>query len=289
MSISSPQLVEQHPSRAVAPSKDSYGLGKTPGQRGAEILAGVRADQSPTPETLALAKFSGRIVARLMMGMIRDKLPLNFTLARPMVIDGLIRRSLPEKRDDLVFVDIGAGLSPRGITLAREIPGIRVIEIDIPEVIEQKQGRLKRARNITIPSNLSWIAADLGSTPLPEVLGTQKAHVISSEGLLPYLEHSQIIRLGSWILECLHPGGAYIADVPLRSGVEAIQQLASFFSRQAGNWIGTVDDQEVARRLMLEAGFDKVETHIASDFTGAFNLPTPMVDVSCFIQATKRS
>jgi O-methyltransferase involved in polyketide biosynthesis len=286
MNVNEPQPFTQ-PSRTVVTSKDNYGLGKTPGQRGAEILAGFRAEQSPTPETLALAKFSGRVVARLMLGMLRDSMPLNFTLARPMVIDGLIRRALLKQTGDLVFVDIAAGLSPRGLILAREIPGIQVIEVDLPDVIEQKQQRLKRARNIDVPQNLHWIAADLGVTPLTEVLGTQKAHVISSEGLLPYLRHPQIVRLSSWIVECLHPGGVYIADVPLREGVQAIRQLASFFSRQAGNWYGTIDSKEAGRQLLRTAGFHTVETHIASDFAKEFNLPTPLVDVSCFLHATK--
>jgi O-methyltransferase involved in polyketide biosynthesis len=287
MNANEPQSVT-HPFRTAVPSKDNYGLGKTPGQRGAEILAGFRAEQSPTPETQALAKFSGRVVARLMMGMLRDSTPLNFTLARPMVIDGLIRRALP-KGDRVVFVDIAAGLSPRGLILAREIPGIQVIEIDLPEVIDQKRQRLKRSRNIEIPDNLRWIPADLGATPLPSVLGRQKAHVISSEGLLPYLNHQRIIRLASWIHECLLPGGAFVADVPLRDGVRAIQQLASFFSRQAGNWQGTIDSQQTGQKLMLDAGFDTVEAHVATDYIEKFGLPAPLIDVSCFLHAVRSS
>jgi O-methyltransferase involved in polyketide biosynthesis len=272
---------------AATPSTDNYGLGRTPGQRGAEILAGFRAEKSPSPETKALSKLSGRIVARVMMSMLRDSLPLNFTLSRPIVIDGLIRRSLPAQGEKLVFVDVAAGLSPRGMMLAQERPDIQVIEIDLPEVVDEKQQRLKRGRNIDMPSNLSWMAVNLDTTPLPEALGSLKAHVISSEGLLPYLHHPQIVRMGQWVLECLHPGGVFIADVPLRKGVQEIQQLASFFSRQAGNWYGTIDTQEQGRQLLTEAGFETVKTYHASDFILDFDLPAPLVDVSCFLQAVK--
>ncbi len=272
---------------AATPSKGNYGLGSTPGQRGAEILAGFRAEKSPSLETKALSKLSGRIAARVMLGMLRDNLPLNFTFARSIVIDGLIRRSLPKQNDNVVFVDVASGLSPRGLILAQERPEIQVIEIDLPDVIKEKQQRLKRNRNINIPPNLSWMPANLDITPLPEVLGTTKVHVISAEGLLPYLHHPQITRLGQWIHHCLHPDGVFIADVPLRKGVKEIQELASFFSRQAGNWYGTIDTQEEGRELLAEAGFKTVKTYYASDFIQDFNLPSPLVDVSCFLQAVK--
>lgn len=265
-------------------SPDSYGLGSTPGQRGAEILAGLRANQNPSPENLALSRMSGRVIARIMLGMIRDTLPLNFTLARPMVIDGIIRKSLAN-RTYPVIVDIAAGLAPRGIHLAKEYPQSQVIEIDLPEVIAEKQRRLQR-KHIDIPSNLIWLTGDLAVTPLSAILGEQKAHIISAEGLLPYLDHNQIKQLGRWVSESLYPGGIFVADAPLRKGVQEIQQLASFFSRQAGNWYGILDEEMVGVQLLMDSGFDQVETYVATDFADEFKLPMPMIDVSCFMVAT---
>lgn len=267
-------------------SHDNFGLGSTPGQRGAEILAGVRAEKSPSPETRALSRMSGRIIARIMLNMTRDSMPLNFTLARPMVIDGLIRKSLPAGHSAPVVIEIASGLAPRGLFLARHIPNIQVIEIDLPDVVAEKQKRLRHA-GIHIPTNISWLSADLAVTPLTDVVGAQKAHVIAAEGLLPYLHHHQMEQLGRWTAECLHPGGVFIGDVPLRDGVQEIQQLASFFARQAGNWYGTLESPEVGQKLFLNAGFGTVETHLATHFAEEFKLPMPMIDVSCFIRATK--
>jgi hypothetical protein len=42
-------------SPTALPSSDVLGLGRTSGQRGAEIMAGVRAEITPSPITIALS------------------------------------------------------------------------------------------------------------------------------------------------------------------------------------------------------------------------------------------
>ena len=63
------QPIERKPSPTATPGGDSFGLGRTPGQRGAEILAGFRAEKLPSPETRALSRMSGRVFARLLLNL----------------------------------------------------------------------------------------------------------------------------------------------------------------------------------------------------------------------------
>ncbi|MBC6937363.1 MAG: hypothetical protein DWB42_16205, partial [Chloroflexi bacterium] len=103
-------------------SPDALGLGQTSGQRGAEILAGFRAEKYPAPDTLALSRWSGRITARLLMRLTSSDAPMNFTAARFVIIQTLIRRALAKDESNPVIVEIAAGLSPRGLRLAQELP-----------------------------------------------------------------------------------------------------------------------------------------------------------------------
>lgn len=269
------------------PSRDVFGLGRTSGQRGAEILAGFRAEHIPSPEHNALARWSGRVVARMVMSFLRDNSALNYTLARPIIIDHLLRESVPKDESNIVIVEIAAGLSPRGLRLAREMPHATVIEVDLPDVIAEKQRRIKRGRDLEIPPNLEWLAGDLATTPLTELMGDRRAHAISAEGLVGYLRHPHIITLSKSLRECLHPGGVFITDLGLREGVQQIEEVARFFSRQAGSWYGTADDIDQAQQLMYDSGFSKVEAYLPNDLTDKIDLPEPILDISCFLRSVR--
>lgn len=273
-------------SETARPSKDVYGLGRTSGQRGAEILAGFRAEYDATPEHKALSRLAGRMVARLLMALMRNNAALNYTLGRPIIINHLIREKLAKLDEPPVIVEIAAGLSPRGLKMARELPDCTFIEVDLPDVVEEKQRRIKSARDLSIPPNLQWRMGDLATTPLSDVLNGQKAHVVCAEGLVGYLHHPQIVTLSQSIRETLHPNGVFITDLGLREGVKAIKDTANMFSRQAGNWYGTVDDIDHGKRLLREAGFDTIEAFVPSKLAGALDLETPILDISCFLRAS---
>jgi len=49
---------------------------------------------------------------------------------------------------------------------------LQVIEIDLPDVIQEKQKRLEKG-GISIPPNILWKSADLGVQPLNAVLEGQ--------------------------------------------------------------------------------------------------------------------
>ncbi len=268
-------------------SPDAFGLGRTSGQRGAEILAGLRAELLPSPESLALARFGGRAIARLAMAMEKNPAALNFVVGRLNGITELVRRALSPNASKLLLMDIAAGFSPRGIQLAQSIPTAQVVEVDLPDVVRDKEARLRRARNLQVPTNLSWRSADLAVTALAQVVEKESADVISAEGLNAYLAPEDITRTATRILECLKPGGTYISDIPWAEGMDYAQQATRFFSRQAGVYKGVIDSAEAMRDLMLTAGYKTVIIHKPSEVAAELKLPTPILDFSFFVVAQR--
>lgn len=276
---------EQQAYPTAQTSPDAFGLGRTSGQRGAEILAGLRAELLPSPESMALARFGGRAIARLAMAMEKNPAALNFIVARLLGITRLIQQNLPVEDDNLWLVDIAAGFSPRGIHLAQSRPTAQVIEVDLPDVVREKEVRLRRARNLYIPPNLSWRSADLAVMPLANVLDGEPVDVISAEGLNAYLTPHDITRTATRIRECLKPGGVYVSDIPWTEGMHHAQQATRFFSRQAGTYKGVVDSTEEMRELMFAAGYKEVLVYKPSESAAELGLPTPLLDFSFFVVA----
>jgi O-methyltransferase involved in polyketide biosynthesis len=269
-------------SHTAIPSTDHLGLGRTSGQRGAEILAGFRAEKLPSPETLALSRWSGRIVARMLLQLVRSDAQMNYAIARAIVIEGLVRRALPADLTGVTVVEIASGMSPRGLRMARAIPEAKIIEVDLPGVVQDKKTRLAKAKDVTIPPNLEWREADLGNTPLQDVLEGKEVEAVSAEGLLGYFTHADITRISRNVKDSLKPGGVFVTDMGWTEGMEAIRQITTFFSRQAGIYKGLVKNAEQAREILMAAGYESVDMHLASEFIEDFKLPQPLVDISLF-------
>ncbi|HEX2908540.1 MAG TPA: class I SAM-dependent methyltransferase [Phototrophicaceae bacterium] len=276
------------PSSPTAQSTpDSLGLGHSSGQRGAEILAGFRAEKYPSPDTVALSRWSGRIVARLLMRLAGSELPINFPMARFLVFEGLIRRAIPTDGSSFTLVEIACGLSPRGLRLAREFPHIKVIEIDLSSVIQDKQQRLRVAKNLHIPPNIEWRAADLGITPLAEVLENQPADVMVAEGLFGYFASEEVTQIAKGVYALLKPGGKLIGDVTWKAGSDDSKQVSSFFSRQAGEFKTVIKTDDEGQKLFLDAGYETVNVYHASQHIEEFKLPHPLTDITVIIEAKK--
>lgn len=258
-------------------------MGRTAGQRTAEVFAGLRAELMPMPETVALTRMSGRIVARLMIALTSKKV-LNFVPVRTNSFAGLIKQALGKESDGKVLVEIATGFSPRGITLAKEMPNLHVIEIDLPDVIEEKRKRLEHG-NIAIPPNISWKSADLGVQPLADVLGHQPVDVVTAEGLMPYLSYPDITRIAKNIYQSLKPGGTFIADLGFTDGqgAQEASRIVQIFRRYTSSTPGAVFDEETAYRLFRDAGYEEVELYRMPQTAALFNLPQPVSDVLFFM------
>lgn len=276
-------MPESSPTAQV--TTDQLGLGRTQGQRGAEILAGLRAELMPSVESSALARFSGRVAARIVLGIVSDRRLLNFVPVRLGGMTALTEHYLPPEKENPLVVDIAAGFAPRGVHLAQANPNMRVIEIDLPDVIRDKQRRLKKS--MTLPENISWQAADLGVTPLAEVLGDQQADVILAEGLVAYFDLLEFTQIAERIKASLVPGGVFICDVPWRPGMDEIKQAGNWFSRFAGTFKGIAEDEDGARQTLENANYSEVIVHHPVDVATEHALPTPVFEPSLFIAARK--
>ncbi|MBZ0302654.1 MAG: class I SAM-dependent methyltransferase [Anaerolineae bacterium] len=265
---------------------DALGLGRTAGQRSAELIAGLRAELDPSPQNRALTRRSSHLIASIVMRMVREKWMLNHIVTRAGAMTELVRRAIPADADAVTIVEIGAGFSARGLLLAHALPRVQFIEIDLPDVIAEKQKRLQRSSLITIPANLSWIGADLGAQALGDVLGAQKVHVVIAEGLNPYFAPANITQIAARIRENLLPGGVYLCDIALEEGKRRADQAASqFFSRQAGAFLGIARDEHEARLWLLDAGYAQVSMHRITAMAQELGLPMPVLDLSILIAA----
>jgi O-methyltransferase involved in polyketide biosynthesis len=263
-------------------------MGRTAGQRTAEVFAGLRAEMMPNPVTNALTRTSGRITARLIMSLGSKKI-LNFVPVRTESFSGLIKRSLGRDSAGKILVEIGAGFSPRGLALAKEMPDLQVIEIDLPDVIADKKKRLQSA-NVPIPPNITWKTADLGVTPLDEVLNRQRVDVVTAEGLMPYFEYADITRVSKNIYQNLRPKGAFIADLGYTSaeGQKEANRIVQLFRRYTNTTPGAVQDEATAYRLFRDAGYENVELFRMPQTATMFNLPQPVSDVLFFMVAHRQ-
>lgn len=273
---------------AAHPLYDKSDLGRTSGQRTAEIFAGLRAELSPSPETTALSQTSGRMIARLMMKLAKPEL-FNFVPVRLGGFTRLIEQALPRDGSAALLVDLAAGFSPRGLRLAQAFPFLDVVEVDLPDVVEEKQKRLQRIPNLQLPLNLSWRAADLGKTPLAEVLEGRTANIVSAEGFLPYFSFSDITRIARQVQHSLKPGGTFFADIGYLTpeGQRQARGVMQVFRRQTRTTPGTVNDEQTARQLFMDANYKHITIYKMPEIAEIFNLPTPAPDVLFFIAATK--
>jgi len=265
-------------------------LGRTAGQRTAEIFAGLRAEILPSPETIALSQMSGRLAARLMMKLAKPEL-FNFVPVRLGGFTGLIRQMLTRDGGSALLVELAAGFSPRGLQLAQAFPFLEVIEIDLPDVVNEKQKRLRHIPNLQLPPNLSWRAADLGKIPLSHLLEGRLANIVSAEGLLPYFSYRDITRVAGQIQLSLKPGGTFLADMGYLTpeGIHQSNRVIQMFRRQTRTMPGTVNDEDTARQLFVDAGYPQITIYKMPEIAEMFDLPRPAPDVLFFIAATQES
>jgi O-methyltransferase involved in polyketide biosynthesis len=249
------------------------------------MVAGLRHEMAPSPITLALSRLSGRLVARILLSMMRsNKAQFMFILARLASFTKVVKEVLPQNEASPTLVELAAGFSPRGIQLAQALPQLQVMEVDLPDVVEEKQRRLKKIPDFTMPANISWLAADLGNTALSSVLGGRKVHVVTAEGLNPYFPPPEITRIASHVRGSLVDGGAYISDIGAAEGKRrADTQTLRYFSRQAGDMPGLVDDEAGAMALIRAAGYGRAEVHHPSQIAKEQGLGDDIADYSYLV------
>ena len=257
-------------SRFNQPSKDSLGLGRTPSQRSAEIVAGARAEAMRTPETMALSQYSGRFFAQLIRRLSGNFNFIEFFPARMIGIEALSKRFVSHRTGKLLLVDVASGFSPRALRMAYEFPQAEVVEIDLPHVFNEKRKRLRHA-GIELPPNLRWIEADLGSQNLSDILEGRKADLITAEGITLYLTTAEAMRLLQQVRVSLADNGVYISEIYFTAKLNDVRHHAqgstvvSMFLRQIGRTPGILPSDLVATSMFQEAGFGQIERFPLAD------------------------
>lgn len=271
--------------------EDKMALGHTPSTRSAELVAGARAILLDTKETVALSSMAGRIIARVLTDTGGKINVLWFFPARMMAIEALTERLVPSDKPDLLLVDVAAGFSPRGLHMARRYPQAQVIEVDLPDMVAEKKQRLSRGK-IEIPSNLSWIEADLGKTTLGEVLEGRQADFITSEGLTLYLSPEENQRFFQQMQASLKPGGVFMFEAYFKDKFQTLRQspnintVASFVLRMVGNVPGIMPDMNTARQYLSDAGFAHSVEYPVTDMMDELHHPKP-VDIISIVVSRK--
>jgi O-methyltransferase involved in polyketide biosynthesis len=272
----------------VAATPDGFGIGMSQGQRSAEIVAAVREERMPSPETKALSRWSARLFNKLAFSLLKHNTKdalLNYFFIRNEGMRLLCNEAI-EGKENPVMVDIASGFSPRALLLAREVPNLRVIEIDQAPVIDEKKRRF-RVGHIDIPENLEFTSADLARVPLSQVLNGLLVDVISAEGLNPYFPPAEVIQIAKGIYKSLKSDGVYVSSIALREGVNEITEALRFASRQVGNILSIMENEEDAKELFIDAGYQEVSLHLATNLADTYDLPKPVFNLEAFIVAKK--
>lgn len=267
-----------------AHTRDSLGIGSTQGQRAAEIICAIRAMQLPSPETDALARFGGRMFARVLLQLAGTRAPsANLIGARTQAFYKIVKDHLADK-PGATLVELAAGFSPRGVQLARELPALKVIEIDLPTVLIEKQFRLKNGRGVVIPPNIEWRHGDLAQTSLSEVLAGQPVEMIVMEGLLPYFNREDCRKILQQAYLSLKPGGYCVCDILYRQDMEEINRLGVFshYRQQAGSVKYHTTGEDDLRALFQEAGYASATIHRPTALAKEWGLLDPVKDYSFF-------
>jgi O-methyltransferase involved in polyketide biosynthesis len=187
---------------------------------------------------------------------------------RHRLIELAVERTSPDR-----VVEVGAGLSRRGITFAAD-RGIEFVEMDLPHMIAVKKKRLARAPaelQKRAQGKLQLLEADALAAgfarQLAEVLAGAKRPAVITEGVLPYFDVPDKIRIMRAIREALAAagGGTYVTDgrtrrhmkaVPIGSRVVRGATLIATRGRGHGK---DFEDEDDVRRAFREAGFTTAE------------------------------
>jgi methyltransferase (TIGR00027 family) len=135
-----------------------------------------------------------------------------YVIARTKYIDAVFKQALAEQFDQILL--FGAGFDTRALRLQTAAQHTRVFELDAP-LTQQAKIQQYNKRNLSIPSNVVFIAIDFDKESLPRKLDMAGFHkdrrsLFVLEGLLMYLEPEsvqatfQTIReyagIGSWVV-----------------------------------------------------------------------------------------
>lgn len=165
-------------------------------------------------------------------------------------------------------LEIGAGLSPRGLSFASNDPKLTYVEVDLPGMARAKAERLKRA-GVTPPGNYHLGSADvLGESflsTLPAQPKKKQRVAIVTEGVADYLDMDEKRVAFTNIASVLRAagGGTYQAEFYTRDRFARYPGIAKMFTTLVGMVVGAsfegrlFGSAEEGTRFLCQCGFDE--------------------------------
>lgn len=181
------------------------------------------------------------------------------------------------------IVEIGAGLSPRGVAFATTDPDLRYIEVDLPNMVAAKRRALG---DYPLPPNYFLGTTDLLGEDfcesLPEKPRPGDRVAVVTEGVTDYFnmpeKHTAFRNICSLLRA--HGGGRYLLDIYARENFPHLPFLTNAFVKALGRTVGrSFEDQlfervEDACEFLRSCGFDKAaELDLAELNTSVFQPP----------------
>lgn len=208
---------------------------------------------------------------------------IQYLAQRHLAIEHVLDRARPD-----VVIEIGAGLSRRGVTWAldRDTP---YVEIDLPHMIEAKRARIEaRFAGIErrrLAKNHRLIVQDVLGEGferwLRELVAGKERPVVVAEGLIGYFAPDDRMRLVRAIRRALPPGGIFTCDARAKEGGAAIAAAASVLKagiKLVTRGRGAREDfasEGAVREFFLDAGFSSAESIDPRDLPDAPKVPSP--------------
>jgi len=176
----------------------------------------------------------------------------------------LINRLLKENKAEQVL-EVAAGFSPRGISMAEGNPALKYVELDLEGIINEKeqinkalaeQGKIEERENHHLEKG---DALDMQSLFLATRHFDKKPIAVVNEGLMRYLTFEQKAQYARNVATLLKEfGGVWITpDINLKGLMKAAQPRTEKFSRDLGIDINAnlFENEAEARKFFEDLGF----------------------------------
>jgi len=198
-----------------------------------------------------------------------------FLWLRHQWIEARLREIAPE-----TVVEIGAGLSPRGLAWAEADPTLTYIELDLPALVAEKRRRL---RGRTPPSNYRLASVDLLAPGFVDdvmsLLGGNGRVAVVTEGVCDYLDfpEKRIAWANIRALLAAAGGGRYLLEVHPRERFAVYGPAAQALVRA----LGLLTGRDFGERL-YQRSEDACAALEAAGFDAARLLDTDTLDAGTF-------
>jgi len=214
-----------------------------------------------------------------------DKAKMSRHTARLEARYKLINRILEEQKSDQIF-EIAAGLSPRGLAMTQDNPNLIFVELDLPEMINEKRKILSQivAKFNIHTSNLSLESGD--ALNYDSLLAATKHFrqddiTVVNEGLLRYLNFEQKAQVSQNVRKLLKIfGGVWITpDITLDKVIQSDTKGAEYqrIKELSGMDIhaNTFRDVSHAKEFFTQQGF-QVESRCYAEIEDELVSPTKL-------------